>query len=73
MIQVRLLTESQALSLKGKQFRTEQYFNPIQDANGNWVISNDEVIQCVNPTVMWVNELPVIDYTKAAEPDILTN
>lgn len=70
---VRLLTDSQKQTLIGKEYKPNCYFNPIQDANGNWVISNDEVIQCINPTFVWVNELPIIDYTKAAEPDILTN
>ena len=70
MIQVRLLTESQKEILQGKEYKPNCYFNPIQDANGNWVISNDEVIQCINAAVMWVKSLPLIDYVKAQEPDI---
>lgn len=70
---VKLLTEKQKESLIGKEYKPDCYFNPIQDANGNWVISNDEVIHCINPAFLWVNELPVIDYLKASEPNILTN
>jgi hypothetical protein len=70
MTQVRLLTENQAISLKGKQFRPDQYFNPIKDANGNWIISNEEVSQCINPTVVWINELPLIEWIKPIDPEL---
>jgi hypothetical protein len=67
---VRLLTLSQKESLESKEYKPNCYFNPIEDNHGNWVISNDEVIQCVNPTVTWVNELPVIDYIPQPEPNL---
>jgi hypothetical protein len=70
MIQVRLLTDSQKKALQGKEYKPNCYFNPIQDANDNWIISNDEVVQCINPTVVWVNELPLIDYEPKPEPEI---
>jgi hypothetical protein len=34
-------------------------FNPIQDANGNWIISVEEVS---TSTIDWVKELPSIEY-----------
>jgi hypothetical protein len=34
-------------------------FNPIQDANGNWIISNEEVS---STTIEWVKQLPAIEY-----------
>ena len=70
MTQVRLLTPSQKEVLQGKQYMPNCYFNPIQDINDNWVISNEEVSQCVNPTVVWVIDLPVIDYVAKPEPEI---
>jgi len=70
MTQVRLLTPSQKEVLQGKQYRPNCWFNPIQDINDNWVISNEEVSQCVNPTVVWVIDLPVIDYVAKPEPEI---
>ena len=39
------ITESQALQLKGKEYTKDMLFNPIQDAKGKWVISEEEVIQ----------------------------
>jgi hypothetical protein len=35
------------------------YFNPIQDANDNWIISQEEVDQC---SFKWVKALPLIEY-----------
>jgi hypothetical protein len=59
MIQVALLTHEQADSLRGVEAVAGNYFNPIQDADGNWIISVEEVEQC---TIQWVKELPLIEY-----------
>jgi hypothetical protein len=59
MIQVHLLTEEQAQSITGTQFMPDSYFNPIQDAEGNWIISIEEVNQC---SIEWVKETPLIEY-----------
>jgi hypothetical protein len=59
MIQVHLLTTEQADSLKRVEFVPDNYFNPIQDAEGYWIISVEEVNQC---SIDWVKSLPLIDY-----------
>jgi hypothetical protein len=59
MIQVALLTEKQANQLKGVEFVDGNYFNPIQDKNGNWIISLEEVEQ---GSIKWLKELPLINY-----------
>jgi hypothetical protein len=59
MIQVALLTEQQADSLRGVEVVPDNYFNPIQDANGNWIISLEEVEQC---SIDWVKDLERIEY-----------
>ena len=59
---VALLTEQQKDSLVGVEYAPDSFFNPIQDANGNWIISLEEVQQCVNTDFMWVKELPLIEY-----------
>jgi hypothetical protein len=56
---VYLLTEEQAQSLIGVEFIPDNYYNPIQDADGNWVISVEEVGQS---TIEWVKTLPLIFY-----------
>jgi hypothetical protein len=54
-----LLTEEQAEELRGKQYADSSYFNPIQDADDNWVISVEEQQQC---NIQWVKELPLINF-----------
>ena len=56
---VYMLTEEQATQLKGVEYTTDMTFNPIQDANGNWIISVEEVS---TSTIDWVKELPSIEY-----------
>lgn len=59
MTTVYMLTEEQATQLKGVEYTTDMTFNPIQDANGNWIISVEEVS---TSTIDWVKELPSIEY-----------
>jgi hypothetical protein len=56
---VALLTQEQADSLRGAEFVAGNYFNPIQDADGNWIISVEEVEQT---SIEWVKHLPLIEY-----------
>jgi len=58
-MQVHLLTEEQAEWLDGVEFVPDNYFNPIQDADGNWIISIEEVEQS---SLDWVKFLPLITY-----------
>lgn len=62
MIQVGFLTETQKEELVGQWYAPDSYFNPIEDADLNWVISQEEMQQCVNPDFLWVKDLPLIDY-----------
>jgi hypothetical protein len=56
---VYLLTPEQADSLKGVEVMPDNLFNPIQDANGNWIITDEEVSQT---SIEWVKDLPQIEY-----------
>jgi hypothetical protein len=47
-------------------FELDSYFNPIQDANDNWVISTEEINFCTNPEFQWVKYLPLIEYKPKA-------
>lgn len=53
------LTQGQAESLQGVEVVKDNLFNPIQDANGNYIISVEERDQC---SIGWVKECPEIDY-----------
>ena len=44
MKKVYKITEAEAIQLRGREFDTDSYFNPIQDRDGYWVISKEEVL-----------------------------
>jgi hypothetical protein len=70
MINVGLLTKIQKDELVGQLYDDDSYFNPIQDVNDNWIISIEEIDQCVNPNFMWVKSLPLIPYEPKPTPPI---
>jgi hypothetical protein len=53
------LTPEQADSIRGVEFVPDNIFNPIQDANDTWIITEEEVSQC---SIDWVKELPKIEF-----------
>ena len=61
-MQAGLLSTEQKQLIEGKEFSISSYFNPIQDINDNWVISIEEIENCVNEKYMWVKDLPLINY-----------
>lgn len=68
MIEIGLLREIQKDELVGQLYDDDSYFNPIQDADDNWVISTQEMDQCVNPDFMWVKDLELIAYKPKPSP-----
>jgi len=56
---VAKLTQEQAEQLQGVEFAPDSFFNPILDANGNYIISLEEVEQC---DIQWVKQLPIIEF-----------
>lgn len=44
---IAIITQQQKNILIGKQFEMDSYFNPIQDINDNWVISEIEYYYCL--------------------------
>ena len=67
---VGLLTVEQKDSLLLQEFAPDSYFNPIQDLNDNWIISIEEIANCVNEEFMWVKDLPLIIYEPKPSPPI---
>lgn len=65
---VGLLTELQKDELIGQVYAPDSYFNPIQDINLNWIISVEEMEQCVNPDCLWVKNLDLIPYEPKPTP-----
>ena len=68
MIQVGLLTEIQKDELIGQLYDLDSYFNPIQDIDNNWIISVEEMEQCINPGFLWVKDLDLIPYEPKPTP-----
>jgi hypothetical protein len=60
---VGLLTLIEKEAIEGKEYTTDSYFNPIQDLQGNWIISTQEIDQCNVPDYSWVKTLPLIEWT----------
>lgn len=70
-MEVGILTVEQKDLLVGQFVQSPYwYFNPILDGNTpqNWVISTEEMYSCNNPDLMWVSELPIIEYRKPWTP-----
>jgi hypothetical protein len=67
MIQVGLLTEEQANWLKLMQYIEGVYFNPIQDIDGNWIISQEEINGC---SIDWAKQLPLIEFKPIPQDEI---
>jgi len=65
---VGLLTDKQKNSLLLQEFAPDSYFNPIQDLNNNWIISVEEMVNCVNKDFLWVKQLPLIIYEPKPSP-----
>lgn len=61
---VYLLTEEQKNELTGVEYTDGCMFNPINDADGNWIISVEEVQQC---SIDWVKKLKKIEFVKKQE------
>jgi hypothetical protein len=67
-MKVGLLTLEKKNEIAGQLYAEDSYFNPIQDINNNWVISIQEIIDCVVEKFMWVKDLPLIDYEPKPTP-----
>lgn len=59
---VGLLTIEEKDQLVGQWFAPDQYFNPVQDGDGDWIITTIEMNECVNPDFLWVKDLPLIEW-----------
>jgi hypothetical protein len=42
----------------------------LEDINDNWIISIEEMDQCVNPDFLWVKDLTLIEYEPKPTPPI---
>jgi hypothetical protein len=59
---VGILTIEQKDELIGAELQYGWYFNPVQDANDNWIITTTEMYENTNPDFSWVSTLPLIEW-----------
>jgi hypothetical protein len=67
-MKVGLLTLEQKNEIAEQLYAEDSFFNPIQDINNDWVISTEEMEDCVVEEFLWVKNLPLIDYEPKPEP-----
>lgn len=65
---VGLLTIAQKDELVGQLYTEDSFFNPITDADDNWIISTEEMNFCTNVEFMWVKDLELIAYKPKPSP-----
>jgi hypothetical protein len=61
-MKIAILTTEQKDILDKQEFTTRGFFNPVQDVNEDWVISEVEVNECINSDFMWVKDLVLTDW-----------
>lgn len=62
MILVGLLTLDQKNDIFEMLFDEDSFFNPVQDADDNWIISQEEIEFCTVEQFQWVKQLPLIEF-----------
>ena len=70
-MKVHLLTEEQKNLLIGQKFDENSYFNPVMDNNNNWIITEIEVSETINQNLLWVKDLPLIDFERKILPELI--
>lgn len=68
-MEVILLTLEQKKQIEGRKFTTDSYFLPIEDEDGNWVVSTIEQDLCTNPDFDWIKRCPRIEYKPKPMPN----
>lgn len=66
---IAYLTVDQKDQLVGQKYAEDSYFNPILDADSNWVISEEEINFCTVTNFQWVKSLTLSMYN----PIVITN
>jgi hypothetical protein len=68
MPKVIILTEEEKNQLVGQKFDGVQFFNPVLDGNGNWIISEQEVEFCTDEQFNWIKGKELIDFVYPKSP-----
>lgn len=66
MKQVALITEEQAKQLMKQEYTKGSLFNPMQDADGNWFISVEELRDVTDSKHSFVKNSRIVPYKPVA-------
>ena len=72
-MKIAILTTEQKDLLDKQEVCTKLTFNPVQDVNEDWVISEVEVNKCINSDFMWVKNLVLTDWLGPYIPPIISD
>lgn len=64
-----ILTLEQKNELVGQFYAPNSFFNPVQDINGDWFITEQEVNSTVNPDFLWVSNLSLAPFIPPPIPE----
>jgi hypothetical protein len=68
-MEVIKLTLEQKQEIEGKKFMVDQYFLPLEDADGNWAVTVFEMENCTHPDFQWIKQCPKIEYKPKPMPN----
>jgi hypothetical protein len=71
MPKVIILTEEEKNSLVGHKFDGVQYFNPVLDGLGRWIISEQEVQFCNIQEFFWIKTKELVDFVYPDPPELI--
>lgn len=61
-MQLYKLSTQQKEQITNQTYSDNCYFNPIEDINGDFFITQEEIDNCINPNFLWVKQLELNIY-----------
>jgi hypothetical protein len=68
-MKVAILTIEQKDTLSNQILCSGMKFNPVQDVNQDWIISQQEIDQCTTQEFIWVKDLELTDWVGKYIPE----
>lgn len=73
-MKIAKLTPEQKDQLVGQEYTSGLcFFNPVQDGNNDWIISEQEINFCTNRRFLWVKDLELTELVKPFQPSLGNN
>ena len=62
MGKLAIITDEIKELLVGKKYDSDSYFRPTNNANGRWVVGEEEIRDCTNEGFEFLNDLELTDH-----------